>query len=91
MRLHGIQVFEILSALLLVTLTSAIVSAAQPPDAVPMLSPSDAGMDAQRLEVIDEIIREGLSQSKMPGCVVVVGRSNGVVLKRAWGFRQSMP
>jgi CubicO group peptidase (beta-lactamase class C family) len=79
----------ILSALLFIQ--SASFSNGQPPEALPQLSPAAAGMNTERLEVIDEIVREGLSQSKMPGCVVVVGRSSGIVLKRAWGFRQTVP
>lgn len=89
MRLFGMQSSGILSALLFIQ--SASFSNGQPPEALPQLSPAAAGMNTERLEVIDEIVREGLSQSKMPGCVVVVGRSSGIVLKRAWGFRQTVP
>ncbi|MEY2765593.1 MAG: Esterase EstB, partial [Actinomycetota bacterium] len=49
------------------------------------LSQKDGGLPP------DDVVQEGLSQSKMPGCVVVVGRREGVVLRRAWGFRQTQP
>ena len=78
-------------AVLLFTQHHASMVAAQSPKLLPVLSPASAGMNAQRLDVIDDIVREGLSQSKMPGCVVVVGRSSGIVLRQAWGFRQTVP
>ncbi|MFM7058265.1 MAG: exo-beta-N-acetylmuramidase NamZ domain-containing protein [Planctomycetota bacterium] len=90
MRQFKVRFSGILSALLF-TLPITPPAAAQPADPVPLIPAAAAGMDAERLEVIDEIVREGLSQGKMPGCVVVVGRSSGVVLKRAWGFRQTIP
>ena len=65
--------------------------AADPPRVLPQISPAAAGMDSERLQLIDDVVQEGLSQSKMPGCVVVVGRREGVVLRRAWGFRQTQP
>jgi len=89
MRLFGMQSRGILSALLIIQCAS--FSNGQPPEALPHLSPAAAGMNTERLEVIDEIVREGLGQSKMPGCVVVIGRSSGIVMKRAWGFRQTSP
>jgi uncharacterized protein YbbC (DUF1343 family) len=81
----------LLSITLLFITPLAPSAAAQPSETLPLISAAAAGMDAERLEVIDEVVREGLSQAKMPGCVVVVGRSSGVVLKRAWGFRQTVP
>jgi uncharacterized protein YbbC (DUF1343 family)/CubicO group peptidase (beta-lactamase class C family) len=89
MRLCGTRFTRILVVLL--PLQFALVAAAQSPEPIPVLAPASAGMNPQRLQVIDEIVREGISQSKMPGCVVVVGRSTGIVLKQAWGFRQTVP
>ncbi|MBC7964428.1 MAG: beta-lactamase family protein, partial [Fuerstia sp.] len=64
---------------------------AQSPSAIPMLPPENVGMDSARLNVIDDIVREGLEQDKMPGCVVLIGRREGIVLRRAYGFRQLQP
>lgn len=64
---------------------------AQSPPTIPMLPPENAGMDSGRLNVIDDIVREGLEQDKMPGCVVLIGRSNGIVFRRTYGFRQLQP
>lgn len=72
-------------------LTTLSVAQAQTPQAIPVISPQSAGFDAARLRVIEELVQEGLSQSKMPGCVVVVGCRAGVVYQGAWGFRQTVP
>lgn len=49
------------------------------------------GFDSQRLSLIDDVVQEGLDQSKMPGCVVVVGRREGVAFRKAFGFKQTQP
>jgi uncharacterized protein YbbC (DUF1343 family) len=77
-------------ALLLNTVCVAATSAQIPPG-IPVISPQSAGFDETRLKVIEEVVQEGLSQSKMPGCVVVVGCRAGVVYQGAWGHRQTVP
>lgn len=49
------------------------------------------GMDESRLNAIDAIVEEGLDQEKMPGCVVLVGRKEGIAFLRSYGFRQLQP
>ena len=77
-------------ALLLNTVCVATTSAQIPPG-IPVISAQSAGFDEARLKVIEEVVQEGLSQSKMPGCVVVVGCRAGVVYQGAWGSRQTVP
>ena len=48
-------------------------------------------MDATRLNLVDDIVQEGLGQDKMPGCVVLIGRREGIAFCRAYGFRQLQP
>lgn len=67
------------------------VAIADPPNAIPEMMPESAGMDSARLAVIDDIVREGLEQGKMPGCVVMIGRREGIVFRKAYGFRQTTP
>jgi len=64
---------------------------AQSPAVIPTRNAESLGMDHDRLNRIDEIVREGLAQEKMPGCVVLVGRREGIVFRRAYGFRQLQP
>ena len=65
--------------------------AAQLTSEIPLLPPESIDMDAERLNVIDEIVNEGLMQEKMPGCVVLIGRKEGIAFLRSYGFRQLQP
>src|SRR5262249_22658924 len=40
---------------------------------------------------IDLAVNEAIEQGKMPGCVVVVGRHDEVLFRRAYGSRQVLP
>ncbi|MFH5806583.1 serine hydrolase domain-containing protein [Alienimonas sp. DA493] len=44
-----------------------------------------------RLAPIDRIVAEGIEDGEMPGCVVLVGRRNGVVWRKAYGDRAVEP
>lgn len=74
---------------LLLALCSSAV--AVPPAPIPIVAPESVGMDSRRLAVIDEVVQEGLDQGKMPGAVVVIGRREGIVFRKAYGFRQTKP
>jgi len=64
---------------------------AQPPAVIERRTPESIGMDATRLDAIDDIVNEGLAQEKMPGCVVLIGRKEGIAFLRSYGFRQLQP
>ncbi len=64
---------------------------AQAADAIPVVPPEQLGMRSSTLNVIDDIVNEGLAQEKMPGCVVLIGRRDGIVYHRAFGLRQTAP
>ncbi|MFO0976065.1 MAG: DUF1343 domain-containing protein [Planctomycetaceae bacterium] len=68
-----------------------LLQAQEASSGIPERTPADLGFDAARLALIDEIVREGVDTAKMPGCVVVVGRREGVVYRKAFGFRQTVP
>ena len=42
-------------------------------------TPASVGMLAERLQGVKEIVERGLSQKRMPGCVVCVGRKGKIV------------
>lgn len=50
-----------------------------------------AGVDPERLAVIDEIVAEGLQFDRLRGCVVVVGCRGQIVHHRAYGLRALKP
>ncbi len=58
---------------------------------LPRTEPDAVGLDAQRLQRIDAIVAEGLSEKKMPGCVVCVGRHGKIAFLKAYGQKQLQP
>jgi len=85
LRLVALCLFFIIPASMTLQATAA------PPGPVPVVAPETAAMDRAKLNVIDEIVQEGLEQQKMPGAVVVIGRREGIVFRKAYGFRQTTP
>ena len=65
-------------------------TSAAPPGLEPV-SPAEVEMDAGRLAHIDTVVAEGLARQRMPGCVVLIGRRNRIVLEKAYGYRQLRP
>lgn len=54
-------------------------------------APAELGMSDERLKAIDDVVAEGLRRGQMPGCVVAVGRREGLVMLKAYGHRQLRP
>jgi uncharacterized protein YbbC (DUF1343 family) len=44
-----------------------------------------------RFASLDPIVEQAIEAAKMPGCVIVVGRSDGVVFEKAYGARSVQP
>ena len=51
----------------------------------------EAHVPAALGEGIDRLVAEALSQKKLPGCVVAVGRASGIVYQKAFGARALLP
>lgn len=62
------------------------VAAEPEPLAVPLIRISADDEDA-----IDRVVRDGLAAGGVPGAVVVIGRSDGIVFQRAYGRRAIDP
>ncbi len=61
-------------------------------DAAPAAAPTAAARaPAAWTQEIDKLVAEALAQGKLPGCVVAVGRADGVVFSKAFGFRALLP
>ena len=60
---------------------------------LPLAPPAAASplIDPARFEPIDRVVAEGIADGEMPGCVVLVGRGDGVVWRRAYGNRAIEP
>src|SRR5580698_5553055 len=75
------------------------VPAVAVPPSVPGPSPtdasqvdsSDAGPSSGLESSIDEAVEEAIRDQKVPGAVVIIGRADGVLFRRAYGFRQLQP
>ncbi|QDT13976.1 serine hydrolase domain-containing protein [Alienimonas californiensis] len=55
------------------------------------VAPEDGRNWDARLAPIDRIVAEGIEDGEMPGCVVLVGRRDGVVWRKAYGDRAVEP
>ncbi len=78
------------ACLLVILLLGFHISAAEP-GRLPQVAPTEAGLNAEKLRQIDAIVQEGLDQKKMPGCVVLVGRRDKIVLLKAYGNKRLEP
>src|SRR5438874_12322523 len=72
-------------------LAAGVIAAEQPSSRLPHVAPSDSGLSADKLQQIDAIVQAGLAQKKMPGCVMLVGRKDKIVLLKAYGNRRVEP
>ena len=50
-----------------------------------------SGFDLARLARIDDVVREAIAAKKLPGAVVVVGRGDTIVWRKAYGDRAVQP
>ncbi len=61
------------------------------PPKLSLIAPADAGFDATKLAEIDGVVEQALTEKKLPGCVVAIGRHDRLVLLNAFGQRQLEP
>jgi CubicO group peptidase (beta-lactamase class C family) len=60
-------------------------------DHLPLVTPAEAGIDAQKLREIEPLIATGLEEKKMPGCVLCLGRQGKIFWLKAYGNRRVEP
>jgi len=56
-----------------------------------LVAPADGGFDAAKLAEIDGAVDQAISEKKMPGCVIAIGRNEQMVWLKAYGRRQIEP
>ena len=59
--------------------------------ALPVIEPQTIGLDPQKLTLIDAVVAEGISEKKMPGCVVCLGRRGHIAWLKSYGNKQLEP
>jgi uncharacterized protein YbbC (DUF1343 family)/CubicO group peptidase (beta-lactamase class C family) len=77
---------------LLVTVVVTGLSAAgtEVPAYVPQV-PAPAPLDSTRLALIDTVVADAIAEKKLPGAVVLVGRGERVLFRKAYGNRALSP
>ncbi len=68
---------------------TAVLVAWVPQAAPPPADPS--GFDLGRLKRLDALVHDAIAARELPGAVVVVGRGDRVVFRKAWGDRALVP
>jgi uncharacterized protein YbbC (DUF1343 family)/CubicO group peptidase (beta-lactamase class C family) len=76
-------------ALVPLLLLARPVSAADVP--LPDARPQAVGMDPERLDRIDAVVRQAIERGELPGAVVVVAHRGHVVFRKAYGDRSREP
>ena len=87
------QLVRVLAPLTAAFLVTAAVLTAQAParPQSPAASSPRAGFDLARLDRLDAVINDAIAAKLTPGAVVVVGRGDTVVFRRAYGNRSLQP
>ena len=75
--------------LVLALIASHTLEAATPN--LPRVAPVDVGFDSVKLAEIDGVVEQALTEKKMPGCVVAIGRHDRLAVVKAFGQRQLEP
>ena len=58
---------------------------------LPPATPDACGMDANRIGRIDALVKQAISDHKMPGCVICIGRQGKVAWLKAYGNKRLEP
>ena len=58
---------------------------------LPMLTPSDAGLNAAKLAEIDGLVATAIAEKKLPGGVVLIGRPTGIAWLKVFGDKRLEP
>lgn len=53
--------------------------------------PASVGMDARRLQAIDEVVQQEIAQNRLPGAVILIARQGTIVKRQAYGRAQVTP
>ena len=60
-------------------------------DELAVLTPAQAGMNAETLLEIEPLITAAIEQQQLPGCVVLIGRPAGIAWFKAYGNKRVEP
>jgi CubicO group peptidase (beta-lactamase class C family) len=66
-------------------LAASLLTARADREAMPHVAPSEVGMSAERLAVIDRVVGHAIEAGGFPGAAVIVGRHGAIVWERGYG------
>ena len=78
------QIFRVALGLFLSMFFSGVV-VGQVSEEIPLAKPSEVGMSAERLGLVDKAMEELVEQNRIPGGVVLIARRGKIVMNKAWG------
>ena len=58
---------------------------------LPVATPNTVGMSAEKLNQIDALVENDISEKKLPGAVVIVGHKGKIIFRKAYGNRSLVP
>lgn len=58
---------------------------------LPLVSPAQVGLNADKLAEMEGLIAAAISEKKLPGCVVLIGRPGGIAWLKAYGDKRLEP
>lgn len=68
-----------------------VSKAAERTNMLKVYSPDEVGMDKTMLNQIDKIIDDAITTGSIPGAVLIVGRNDKIVKRKAYGYRAFKP
>ncbi|WP_164217172.1 serine hydrolase [Virgibacillus sp. YIM 98842] len=77
--------FCIIFAVSLVT-ASTVLAKGGPPKKLSHGSPQSVGMDEERIDSIDELVKEAITDGITPGAVVLIAKDNKIIKEDAYGY-----
>lgn len=78
------QIFRVALGLFLSMVFSRVV-VGQVSEEIPSAKPSEVGMSAERLGLVEKAMEELVEEKKIPGGVVLIARRGKIVMNKAWG------
>ena len=61
------------------------------PQGLPLAAPASVGMNAAKLDQIEQLVNADIAAKKLPGAVVIVGHRGKIVYRKAFGNRSLVP
>ena len=82
---------QVLKLSLRFCVSAVILSALTYAQRLPLAAPASVGMNAAKLDQIEQLVLADIADKKLPGAVVVVGHKGKIVYRKAFGNRSLVP